>query len=235
MTDVVATSEGELRITPIHDEEVLFELGGKAYYVDVFDSVYCEGLPQADVIFITHERDAPWVFDRIAKPSTTFVLAPGMPEHGSKLDGGVFPPAKHIVMRPGDERQIEGVGALAIPAYEWAPAGQDVPPKKGKGNGFVLTFADKRVFVGGASVCSPEARALKGIDIAFVSMGLSTMPPSGAGECIRAFAPKVVYPYGYRSYETKSPDSDASTEFVELERAVAGGKRIEVRRRDWYR
>jgi L-ascorbate metabolism protein UlaG (beta-lactamase superfamily) len=235
MTDIVPTSEGELRITPMHDEEVLFEFGGKAYYVDVFDSSYCEGLPQADVIFITHERDAPWVFERIAKPSTTFVLAPGMPQHGSKLDGGVFLSAKHIVMRPGDDRQIEGVGALAIPAYEWTSVGQDVPPRRGKGNAFVLTFGDKRVYLAGTSVCSPEVRALKGIDIGFMSMGPSTLTPSSAGECIRAFAPKIVYPYGYRSYDTKSADSDASAEFVELERAIAGGKRIEVRRRDWYR
>jgi L-ascorbate metabolism protein UlaG (beta-lactamase superfamily) len=44
-----------------------------------------------------------------------------------------------------------------------------------------------------------ETKALKNIDVAFVPMNLPyTMPPSEAAECVKAFKPKIVYPYHYR-------------------------------------
>jgi len=67
-------------------------------------------------------------------------------------------------------------------------------------------------------------KALRDIDVAFVCMNLPyTMPPEEAAEAIRAFKPKVVYPYHYRN-------SDLSV----LEKALAGSG-IEVRLRTWYR
>jgi L-ascorbate metabolism protein UlaG (beta-lactamase superfamily) len=50
-----------------------------------------------------------------------------------------------------------------------------------------------------------------------------TMPPEEAAEAIRAFKPKVVYPYHYRN-----------SDLTVLEKALAGTG-IEVRLRDWYR
>jgi L-ascorbate metabolism protein UlaG (beta-lactamase superfamily) len=49
-----------------------------------------------------------------------------------------------------------------------------------------------------------------------------TMPPSEAAACVRAFAPKIVYPYHYRGsnpQEFKDALKDTS---------------IDVRLRDWY-
>ena len=39
---------------------------------------------------------------------------------------------------------------------------------KGRGNGYVLTFGDKRVYLSGDTECTPEMKALKNIDVAFV-------------------------------------------------------------------
>ena len=95
---------------------------------------------------------------------------------------------------------------------------------KGRGNGYVLTIADKRIYIAGDTECTPEMKALRGIDVAFVPMNLPyTMPPSEAAPCVRAFAPKIVYPYHYRG-------SDPG----ELARALADEKGIEVRLRNWY-
>jgi L-ascorbate metabolism protein UlaG (beta-lactamase superfamily) len=67
-------------------------------------------------------------------------------------------------------------------------------------------------------------RELKNIDIAFVCMNLPyTMSPSEAAECIKAFRPKIVYPYHYR-------DSDLG----DLDKALASQNDTEVRKRDWY-
>ena len=45
----------------------------------------------------------------------------------------------------------------------------------------------------------PEVRALTKIDIAFFPMNvpLARMEPAAAIDCLRAFKPKVVYPYHY--------------------------------------
>src|SRR5436305_12656056 len=50
----------------------------------------------------------------------------------------------------------------------------------------------------------PEMRALKNIDVAFVPMNLPyTMPPSEAAACVKAFKPKIVYPYHYMGSDLK--------------------------------
>src|SRR5258708_2467904 len=70
---------------------------------------------------------------------------------------------------------------------------------KGGGDGFILTYGGKRFYICGDTEGTPEMRALKDIDVAFVCMNLPyTMPPEEAAEAVRAFKPKVVYPYHYR-------------------------------------
>ena len=62
-----------------------------------------------------------------------------------------------------------------------------------------MTLGGKRVYVSGDTACIPEMKALTDIDIAFVTMNLPyTMPPEEAAECVKAFKPKIVYPYHYR-------------------------------------
>jgi L-ascorbate metabolism protein UlaG (beta-lactamase superfamily) len=66
-------------------------------------------------------------------------------------------------------------------------------------------------------------RALKNIDVAFVPMNLPyTMPPEEAADAVKAFKPKIVYPYHYR-------ESDRKIFAAALEKSG-----VEVRLRDWY-
>jgi L-ascorbate metabolism protein UlaG (beta-lactamase superfamily) len=66
-------------------------------------------------------------------------------------------------------------------------------------------------------------RGLKNIDVAFVCMNLPyTMTPEEAAEAVRAFHPKIVYPYHYRG-------ADLSI----FQKALAGTG-IDVRILDWY-
>jgi L-ascorbate metabolism protein UlaG (beta-lactamase superfamily) len=94
---------------------------------------------------------------------------------------------------------------------------------KGRGNGYIVTAGETRIYLSGDTECTPEMRALADIDLAFVCMNLPyTMTPAEAGACVDAFKPKVLYPYHYR-------DSDLG----ELERALAGSG-VELRLRSWY-
>jgi len=95
---------------------------------------------------------------------------------------------------------------------------------KGRGNGYVLTLGGRHLYLSGDTECIPEMKALKNIDIAFVCMNLPyTMPPEEAGQCVKAFMPKIVYPYHYR-------DSDLSV----FTNALKSEKGVEVRLRKWY-
>ena len=94
---------------------------------------------------------------------------------------------------------------------------------KGRDNGYVLTYGGKRFYFSGDTEGTPEMRALRHIDVAFVCMNLPyTMPPDAAAEAVRAFHPAIVYPYHYNG-------SDLSV----FEKGLAGSG-IEVRIRDWY-
>ena len=94
---------------------------------------------------------------------------------------------------------------------------------KGRGNGYILTLGGKRIYIAGDTECTPEMKALKDIDVAFMPMNLPyTMPPSEAAECVKAFKPKVVYPYHYRGQNLD--------EFA----AALKGTGTEARIRDWY-
>jgi hypothetical protein len=73
--DVVQTSQGPLRITPIFHASVMLEFGGKVMYVDPSRGDFA-GLPPADLIFITHTHGDHLdkaVMEKLKKPSTLYV------------------------------------------------------------------------------------------------------------------------------------------------------------------
>jgi L-ascorbate metabolism protein UlaG (beta-lactamase superfamily) len=39
---------------------------------------------------------------------------------------------------------------------------------KGRGNGYVVTVGGKRIYLAGDTACTPEMKALKNIDVAFL-------------------------------------------------------------------
>jgi L-ascorbate metabolism protein UlaG (beta-lactamase superfamily) len=56
----------------------------------------------------------------------------------------------------------------------------------------------KRIYVAGDTENTPEMKALKNIDIAFLPMNLPyTMTPAMVADAARAFKPKILYPYHY--------------------------------------
>jgi L-ascorbate metabolism protein UlaG (beta-lactamase superfamily) len=110
-----------------------------------------------------------------------------------------------MVMKNGDVKMMEGLKIEAVPAYNLVHKrdnGQPFHPK-GIGNGYVLTFGDKRVYVAGDTENIPEMKALKDIDIAFLPMNLPfTMTPEMVADAAKAFKPKILYPYHFGNTDT---------------------------------
>ncbi|MEY8849137.1 MBL fold metallo-hydrolase [Psychroserpens sp. XS_ASV72] len=116
----------------------------------------------------------------------------------------------------------------AIPMYNLREEALKFHPKN-RGNGYVLTLGEERVYISGDTEDIPEMRNLKDIDIAFVCMNLPyTMTVESAADAVLDFKPKKVYPYHYRGTEGLS-DVDSFKSMVN-----EADNSIEVALVDWY-
>ena len=192
-SDVLPTSAGDLTMTFIGHGTLMFGLGGKTIHVDPYGKLadYAK-LPKADAILITHDHadhlDRAAIAE-IRTPATVVVMSPSCV---GKLDG--------LVMTNGESRTVLGIRVEAVAAYNVVNKrdnGQPFHPR-GAGNGYLLTFGDKRIYVAGDTENTPEMQALRGIDMAFLPMNLPyTMTPEMVATAAKAFRPKVLYPYHY--------------------------------------
>jgi L-ascorbate metabolism protein UlaG (beta-lactamase superfamily) len=194
MKDVITTSAGDLELTFIGHGSLMMTFGGKVIHIDPYSRVadYTK-LPKADLIFLTH--DHPDHLDQEAlqgiRGTDTVVVIP--PVCSDRVAGG-------IIMKNGDVQTVLGLQVEAVPAYNLVHKrdnGQLFHPK-GIGNGYVLTFGDKRLYIAGDTENTPEMKALQGIYCAFLPMNLPyTMTPEMVADAARAFRPKILYPYHY--------------------------------------
>jgi len=188
------TSAGPVKITPLNHASTLIEAGGKVIYLDPAKPVKFAGLPKADLILITDihgDHMDPDSIKEISKGDTEIISSPAVAQ--------TVTAAKPIAN--GETKTWQGWTIEAIPAYNLkrGPEPGKLFHDKGRGNGYVLTFGDKRFYFSGDTEGVPEMLALKNIDVAFVCMNLPyTMPPEEAADAVIAFHPKIVIPYHYR-------------------------------------
>jgi L-ascorbate metabolism protein UlaG (beta-lactamase superfamily) len=108
-------------------------------------------------------------------------------------------------MKNGEVQTVQGIKIEAVPAYNIIHKrdnGQPFHPK-GVGNGYILTFGDKRVYVAGDTENIPEMKTLQGIDVAFLPMDLPyTMTPEMVADAAKVLKPKILYPYHYGDTNT---------------------------------
>lgn len=188
------TQEKDLEITPIVHASVMFNYRGIIVYVDpttYLGTADFSKLFKADLILITHhhfDHFDPKTINMLLKENTQIVV----PESVSRS----ITYAK--VMRNGDELDIAGIRVEAVPAYNLV-RGESEEIKyhpKGRDNGYILTFGSQRAYVAGDTECTPEVKALKNIEVAFLPIdGVYTMSPEEAAACALAIKPKVIYPY----------------------------------------
>jgi L-ascorbate metabolism protein UlaG (beta-lactamase superfamily) len=108
--------------------------------------------------------------------------------------------ANGLVMKNGDVQKVMGLKIEAIPAHNLIHKRENGSPfhPKGDGNGYVITFGDKKVYVAGDTENIPEMKNLKDIDVAFLPMNLPyTMTPEMVADAVKSFNPKILYPYHY--------------------------------------
>lgn len=198
-SDVFKTSSGDLDITFIGHGSLILSFNGKIFHVDPFSKLADYGaLPKADVILITHEHKDhldPAAIGKIRTDKTKLVLTG---KCAAQLTGGQ-------IMKNGDIQTIEGVKIEAVPAYNIVHKRETGEPfhPRGAGNGYIMTFGDKRLYVAGDTENIPEMAGFKNIDIAFLPMNLPhTMTPETAASAAKAIHPAILYPYHYGTSDT---------------------------------
>ncbi|MFD2871760.1 MBL fold metallo-hydrolase [Mucilaginibacter ximonensis] len=217
------TKGGELTIQPINHATMVLTYQHKNIYVDpVGGAEAFKGEPAPDMILITDihgDHLDPKTIDAVNTKHAILVVPQAVADKLPNADK-----SKLVVLKNGESTTKFDIGITAIPMYN-LPESPTAFHTKGRGNGYVLTFGGKKVYISGDTADIPEMRALTGIDIAFVCMNLPyTMDVKTAASGVLAFKPKVVYPYHYRGQDTG--------EFKKL--VNAGDKNIDVRLRDWY-
>jgi L-ascorbate metabolism protein UlaG (beta-lactamase superfamily) len=220
-TDTIASNRGDLRITPVVHGSLMLQWDNKVIHIDPSGAVGGDfnGLPKADLILVTDIHG-----DHMDRSKIDLLKKPGSVIVTSAAVRQTIGEAQTIAN--GETKTFVGVEIQAVPAYNLVrgPQAGQLFHDKGRGNGYILTLGDKRLYVSGDTECIPEMKALRNIDVAFVCMNLPyTMTPGEAAECVNGFKPKIVYPYHY-----------GQSNLQEFTSAVQGTPGVEVRLRKWY-
>lgn len=222
------TNEGDLVITPIHHASTGLYWKGVNVLLDPVRSTHASA--DTDLILLTDVHG-----DHLNIPTLTAIV---------KVNTIIVAPQAVIKKLPANLQKISirldngkdtiqhGIKIEAIAMYN-LPESDEAKHVKGRGNGYVLTFSDKRIYFSGDSADIKEMRELKNIDVAFVAMNLPyTMTVRAAASGVLAFKPSIVYPYHYRG---KKEGKHVFSDVNEFKRLVnVGNNNIQVVLANWY-
>jgi L-ascorbate metabolism protein UlaG (beta-lactamase superfamily) len=217
-------AEGTIRFTPIKHASLQIFYNNRVIQVDPISTNDNAKATMADVVLVTDihgdHMDAKAI-NQFRKPTSRVIAPAAVAKALGESVRGV------TVLGNGQIRTDNDISIEAVPMYNLVrgPAAGQLFHDKGRGNGYVVTIGRKRIYIAGDTECTPEMKALKDIDVAFVPMNLPyTMTPAEAAGCVKAFRPKVVYPYHYNQ----------ASNAEEFAAALKGAPGIEVRLADWY-
>jgi len=170
---------------------LMFDFNGTLIYVDpVKNFADYSSLPKADIILITHEHGDHLDISTIGlltKDTTVLVVTQAVYD---KIKRGE-------VLDNGESRAFPGISVKAVPAYNTSPGRMRFHPK-GVGNGFIVDFGGKRVYIAGDTEDIPEMADFGSIDIAFLPANLPyTMSLEQVVQACRILRPHILYPYHY--------------------------------------
>ncbi len=216
-TDTISTSEGDLKITFIGHGSLLFTFNSKNIYIDPYGKLadYSQ-MPKADIILIAHEHSDHLDMDAVRAIRTEKTALVITEKCQDQISDG-------IVMKNGSTQTIQDLKIEAVPAYNIVHKRDNDQPfhPKGVGNGYIITFADKQVYIAGDTENIPGMKELRDIDIAFLPMNLPyTMTPEMVVDAVKMFRPEILYPYHF-----------GETDIGKLVELMKGHKDIEVRTR----
>lgn len=221
--DHISTTNGDVVIQPINHASFVMRWRGIWIYNDpVGAATRYTGLPRADIILVSHHHGdhlSTTTIDAV-RGSNAVIVCPLMVFNGLTSAQRAI----SIVLTNGATSSIHGAEIEAVPAYNISNSNHP----RGVGNGYVVTLGGRRIYIAGDTEDVPEMRTLPDIDVAFIPMNRPfTMYDTNAAAVVRAFRPKVVYPY---HYSPSTPTANLNL----FKNQVGTDLGIEVRLRKWY-
>ena len=225
--DELKTLKGILKIQPVLHGSLILTNNNKTIFVDPYggSSLY-KNQKSPDIILITDihgDHLDQKTLDSINTSNSIFIVpqavADKLPEkYASQI----------VVLQNGQGVHRMDYYIQATPMYN-LPEVADSKHPKGRGNGYILTIENKRIYISGDTEDIEEMRRLQNIDVAFVCMNLPfTMDIDQAASAVLQFKPAIVYPYHFRG-------SEGFSDVAEFKKLVnSKNNTIEVRLRDWY-
>ena len=151
-TDIIGTSYGRLQITFLGHASLEMDFHDKHIYIDPCTEVAdFSKMPKADIILFTHKHSDHFdlnAIEQLKDENTLVVLTEAC---AAKYGEG-------IVMKNEDVKIVQGIKIEGVPAYNIVHKLSSGFPYhlKGVGNGYVITFGDKRVYIAGDTEKIPE-------------------------------------------------------------------------------
>ncbi len=230
-TTEIDTAKGKLRVHALEHATFVMRWNGKTIFVDPVGGVQrFQGHPGPQLILVTDihgDHMHPDTIKAVRQNRTTIVAPHAV---ASKLIEAGIDQTSVVRLANGESTTAQGITIEAIPMYNLTTERMKFHPK-GRGNGYVVTLGETRVYVSGDTEDVPEMRQLQKIDVAFVCMNLPyTMTAESAASAVREFQPAVVIPYHYRGRGEGGTQDPAK--FKQL--VQKGDAAIEVRLLKWY-
>jgi L-ascorbate metabolism protein UlaG (beta-lactamase superfamily) len=225
--DNLKTSKGTLKIEPILHGSLILTHNNNTIFVNPYggSSLY-KNKKSPDIVLITDihgDHLDQKTLDSIDTSKSIFIVPQAV---ANKLPNKYA--SQIVVLNNGQGVHRLDYFIQAIPMYNLPEVANSKHPK-GRGNGYILTIDDKRVYISGDTEDIDEMRRLQNIDVAFVCMNLPfTMDIKQAASAVLEFKPTIVYPYHFRG-------SNGYSDITEFKNLVnSENNSIEVRLRDWY-
>ncbi|TGJ99520.1 MBL fold metallo-hydrolase [Leptospira semungkisensis] len=191
----VPSSQSLIQIQPIFHGSLVLTIGDKTIYVDPsWGGEKYKDLKKPDLIVITDIHPDHLDLKTLGEIATkdTPIIAPEAVAKEAKE-------YTHITrLKNGQSTSVNDISFTAVPMYNITKEHLD-KHTKGRGNGYLIKFGGKTIYISGDTEDIKEMRSLKNIDIAFLCMNQPyTMTVEKAADAVKDFKPKVVYPYHYR-------------------------------------
>ena len=218
-----AINNRPIKYTPISHASFIIETSDEVIYVDPAGSIdQYQQYPKPTIILITDihsDHLAPDLL-KVIKGEATLIGPKAVIE---KIPG--------TILKNGDTLKINELSIVAVPMYNTTAARAQFH-EKGRGNGYVITVDNKRIYISGDTEDIPEMRSLTNIDDAFICMNLPyTMTVEQAISAVKDFQPKRVFPYHYRG---KVNDNQVFSDVKKFKREVEKSESTKVVLLEWY-
>jgi len=169
-------------------------LGHDSFRIDGPATIYVDpwqlpaGVPQADLVLVTHDHYDHCSPEDVAKISKADTVIVTIAAAAKKLKGDVR------VVKPGDSLTVKSIPIEVVPAYN---VNKKFHPRDAGHVGFIITVDGQRIYHAGDTDFIPEMKDFK-VDIALLPVsGTYVMTADEAANAAKAINPKVAIPMHY--------------------------------------